>query len=50
MKVTRLDSGVSALCTTDERNDHSAFTGYSGSDFFTAKDVGKTIRFAIQSI
>lgn len=49
-KVTRLDSGLSVLCTTDERSDYSAFTGYSDSDFFTAKDVGKTIRFAIQSI
>lgn len=49
-KVTRLDSGLSVLCTTDERSDYSAFTGYSGSDFFTANDVGKTIRFAIQSI
>lgn len=49
-KVTRLDSGVSVLCTTDALGDSSAFTGHSGSDFFTANDVGKTIRFAIQSI
>lgn len=49
-KVTRLDSGLSVLCTTNELSDYSAFTGYSDSDFFTAKDVGKTIRFAIQSI
>lgn len=49
-KVTRLDSGLSVLCTTNDPEDYTAFTGYSDSDFFTENDVGKTIRFAIQSI
>lgn len=49
-KVTRLDSGLSVLCTTNEIDDYTAFTGYSDSDFFTENDIGKTIRFAIQSI
>lgn len=49
-KITRLDSGLSVLCTKNEYGEYSAATGYSDSAFFTENDVGKTIRFAIQSI
>ena len=49
-EITRLDSGLSVLCATDEFNDLKTYTGYSGSDFFTENDVGKTIRFSVQKI
>lgn len=49
-KVTRLDSGLSVLCTKDVFNDLKVYAGYSDSDFFTANDVGKTIRFSVQHI
>lgn len=49
-KVVRLDSGLSVLCTTDVYNDFKLYAGYSDSDFFTANDVGKTIRFSVQHI
>lgn len=48
VKVTRLDSWLSVLCTTVESG--TVLSGYFDSDFFTDNDVGKTIRFAIQKI
>lgn len=46
VKVTRLDSGLSVLCTTVESE--IVLSGFSGHAFFTENDVDKTIRFLVQ--
>lgn len=48
VKVTRLDSGLSVLCTIVESE--RVLSGFSGSAFFTENDDGKTIRFSVQKI
>lgn len=46
VKVTRLDSGVSVLCTIVEAE--TVLSGFSNPVFFTENDAGKTIRFLVQ--